>query len=940
MARLKPLSDRVLRARVKLLGRLLGEVLKQHAGESVFEAVEYLRKGFINQRRHPSPRRHAQLMHFIEQLDSATLTHVIRAFSTYFHLVNLAEEEFQHRQRRRQVSSGEPLWLGSFDDSLRELRRQGVNAAELQQQLERLEYLPVFTAHPTEAKRRTIMEALRRIFLTCEALDDSRLSPVQQEEVIERLRAQIQIFWKTDEVRVRRPTVAAEVKNGLYYFRESIFAAVPLVYRNFERAVRQVYADQGGNAAIKVPSFIHFGSWIGGDRDGNPMVTVDVTRQALRMQQREVLHAYLQRIQSLGHILTHSSLLAQPTAEFNANMQAERLIAHRAYRHEPTEFSKEPYRRKLGVMAHRLGCNLRMVEQRLAGYIGAAEPTDAYQSAQELLHDLGLIRTSLRAHGDANLAAGSIKDLVRLVETFGFHLAKLDLRQESSQHSATVAEILAQSGIEPDYLALAEDQRLQILAEQLDSADLPILDETALTEASLETLNVFYLMADMRREISPEAFGSYVISMTHSASHIMEVLVLAKLVGLLGRDASGQVFCQIQVAPLFETIDDLQRSESILSRLLDNASYRILLTAAGNLQEIMLGYSDSCKDGGILASSWQLYKAQKAIVALCAAHAIECRLFHGRGGTVGRGGGPTHAAILAQPPGTVQGRIKFTEQGEVLSFKYQHPETAVYEITMGATGLLKAMRSQAEQDQAAAMALMDTLTQHGEQAYRQLTDDDPGLLQYFYQATPVNEFGLLNIGSRPSHRNQGDLSKASVRAIPWIFGWGQARHNLPAWYGLGQALATWVGQDRSRLAQLQALYQSWPYFRALLSNCQMSLAKAQMPIASDYAALCQDADTRERVFAAINAEYQRTCTQVLNVVKSKTLMPENTALALSLERRNPYIDPINHIQITLLQRLRAAQAESDARLDTSKNPWLTPLLRTINAIANGIRNTG
>jgi phosphoenolpyruvate carboxylase len=441
----------------------------------------------------------------------------------------------------------------------------------------------------------------------------------------------------------------------------------------------------------------------------------------------------------------------------------------------------------------------------------------------------------------------------------------------------------------------------------------------------------------MREEVSAECFGHYVISMTHNASHVMEVMFLAGLSGLIGR-RDNRWFCNLRVSPLFETIDDLSRIEEVLSMLLDNPVYAALLAASGNQQEVMLGYSDSCKDGGILASSWKLFEAQKKIIAVTAAHKVQCRLFHGRGGTVGRGGGPTHESILSQPRGTVQGQIKFTEQGEVLSYKYSNCETAVYELTMGITGLMLASRSLITPTTMARndyLGIMDQLAASGENAYRALIDQTPGLLDFFYDATPVSEFGLLNIGSRPTHRNKQNRSKSSIRAIPWVFGWAQSRFTLPAWFGIGSALEQWRNNEPDRLAKLQQMYQEWAFFRALLSNTQMALFKANMTIAQQYAQLSGDPLLAQQIFTIIGDEYQRTITQILNVVGAQRLMEENPALALSLTRRNPYLDPLNHIQITLLQRFRDKNLKENAR-----QIWQDPLLRSINAIAAGMRNTG
>ncbi len=929
--------DRELRSRERLLGGLLGEVLRTQERGSVFAAVETLRKGFIALRRREDPLQRRKLMRLIERLSAPQLTHVIRAFHSYYLLANLAEEGVRHHQRRVQVASGRHLWRGSFEDTVRALREQGVDPQQLQTMLRRLSFVPVFTAHPTEAKRRTILEALRRIFVENEQLNNTRLSRFQRGEIISRLRAMIQILWKTDEVRVHRPSVENEVRNGLYYFRESIFSAVPALYRNLERGIRRAYADSDPDARVKVPGFLRFGSWIGGDRDGNPNVTPETTRRALRLQAQTVIDEYLTRVRQLSHILTHSSLLVRTSDAFRASMERDRLVARRAFRDQPQKFSQEPYRRKLSVMAYRLRCNQALLEQRLGGYLGGDRGL-GYASEHEFLDDLLLIRDSLRSHGDANIAAGSLKDLIRLTETFGFYLAALDLRQESTRHTEAVAEILADAGWERNYQGLQEHAREELLAALLKRPQPFPLETLALSESCQQTLEVFHTVSDMREEISPDAFGCYVISMTRSASNVLEVMFLATLAGLAGYHEDGTCHCSLRVAPLFETIDDLTRAENILGTLFGMPEYRELLRASGNLQEIMLGYSDSGKDGGILASSWNLYHAQRAIVALATDHNVDTRLFHGRGGTVGRGGGPTHDSILAQPPGTVRGRIKFTEQGEVLSFKYSNPETAVFELSMGISGLMKASANVAASDTGdldQPQRIMEQLAKSGEHAYRQLTDRTEGFMDYFYEATPVDELALLNIGSRPSHRDRKDRSKHSVRAIPWVFGWAQARHTLPAWYGLGEALERWIGDQPARLGQLRQLYLDWPFFNTLIENSQMALAKAEMGTAHQYAGLCHDPNTGTRVFDLINREYLRTCKQIQAITNSTGLLKHNPELARSLAWRDPYLDPINHIQITLLKRYRSRDADADG-----ESEWLQPLLRSINALAAGMRNTG
>lgn len=928
-------GDTQLRARVKLFGNLLGKILREQAGQRVFAAVEALRKGHIALRKEENPRKRARLAKLIETLDADTLTHVLRAFSIYFSLVNIAEEAHQHTHRRGQLRTGGPLWTGSFDATLREFHAQGIDAEQLQSLLDRLRYMPVITAHPTEAKRRTIMENLRRIFLLSGKLDDSRLRRHERADIIEELEAQIQILYKTDEVRPHRPKVRDEIKNGLFYFRESLFTSVPFVYRNMERAVKRIYGTAAdGTPAVQVPSMLRFGSWIGGDRDGNPNVTPQTTIMALRLQTQEALQEHLRRVSDLTHLLTHSSKLCQPSVPFLASLKRDEEAFPGLFGDKPDRFRYEPYRRKLYIMRNRVQQNLRLVEARLA-----EQPPDdaplAYRSEGELLEDLSLIYDSLVSHGDANIANGAVKDAVRLVETFGFYLMHLDIRQESTRHTDAVAEILRTLAI--DYAALDETARLEKLGELIGSPP-PVVDRAGLSDATRETLEVFDVMVRMRQEISEDCFGTYVISMTHAASHVMEVMLLAWLAGLAGRDEDGRWQCRIRVSPLFETIDDLVHIEPVMSTLLDNRTYAKLLDASGNLQEVMLGYSDSAKDGGILSSAWSLYKAQRKITELTNARNIQCRLFHGRGGTVGRGGGPTHEAILSQPAGTVHGQIKFTEQGEVLSYKYSNQETTVYELTMGLTGLAKASRSLIQPPQAddpRHLQIMAELAASGEESYRDLTDRTPGFLDYFYEATPVREIALLNIGSRPSHRNKSDRSKGSIRAIAWVFGWAQSRHTLPAWYGLGTAIEQWRRLHAGEEDVLYAMERDWPFFRALLSNTQMSLFKAEMDIAREYSKLCHDPKLARDVFSTIEQEYHRTVNAVLDVTQSETLMAENPALALSLTRRSPYLDPLNQIQLTLLERSRDEDLE-----ERDRDAWVGVLLRSINAIAAGMRNTG
>ncbi len=917
-----------LRSRERLLNLLLSKVLKRQLSAAVYQVIGELRLGFIALRARESQTRRRQLIELINRQEPEALNQIIRAFNIYFSLINIAEEAIALRERRRAVQQGAQMWPGSFHDTLLALREQGIKAADLKNLLSQLCYLPVITAHPSEAKRRTIKGALRNIFLSIEMLDDPRVRGMYRDEAVQQLSNQIHILWNTDEVRANKLDVSDEIRTGLSYFPLSLFQAVTQVYRNFTRSLTDVYGPQAPEE-IGTPTFLRFGSWIGGDRDGHPLVTTQVTAMAWRMQAQTAYSEYLRRLELLSDQLSYSIRLCRPSDAFMADLEQDVAQAGAMLGARTNRYLQEPYRRKLEIMGLRIRRNLDLVERD--GEFSAEQ--SGYASDRAFLSDLHLIRDSLVSHGDSEVANRELLDLIRLVETFGFHLLQLDVRQESGRHSQAVAEVL-RAALAIDYPALDEGARLELLSDAIANPNALEFDLASLTPAAQETLRLFQLIAHARRNLGPACFGKYVISMTHSASHVMEVMLLASQAGLAGRLA-GNWYCHIGVSPLFETIDDLQRVESVLTQLYELPVYRRLLDAAGQGQEVMLGYSDSCKDGGILASAWSLYDAQKRIVAVSQAKGIPCRLFHGRGGTLGRGGGPTYEAILAQPAGTVRGQLKLTEQGEVLFYKYNNMETAVYELTLGVSGLLRAsshLIGTAQPDRKDYLGIMDAIARAGERHYRQLTERTPGFLDYFYEATPVREIGLMNIGSRPSHRKKGDRSKDSVRAIGWVFAWGQSRHALPAWYGIGAALESWRGNDPARLAKLQNMYREWPFFRTLLANAQMALTKTDMNIAREYASLCPDAAQGMQVYDSIREEYARSVRQILNVADLQTLLEESPELAISLNQRNPYLDPLNHIQVVLLRKLR-----QDESADT---PWLEPLLRSINAIAAGMRNTG
>ena len=923
------LNDAQLRSAVKTLGKLLGNIIKTHAGHDVYIAVEKLRKGFINLRKDNNQHKHDQLIRYIEKLDPKTLKNVIRSFSKYFALVNVAEEAYQHISRTDRLKSGFDSWEGSFDQTLRDCNASNIDDSKLQELIDSLHYAPVFTAHPTEAKRRSKLEAMRRIFNTILELQRYKGQSIKREELIEELQAEILILWRTDEVRLKKPTVIDEVENGLYYFRTSLFKSIPEVYKDMEKAIKRVYHTDN----IKVPSFIKFGSWIGGDRDGNPFVTPDITREAVYMHAETAIHEYMRRAQNLSTILTHSLELTRPSNQFLESSKRDEIYLTNAFKNTTQDFAKEPYRRKFKIIRYRLDQRLKVINQLKNNNQPQAE--HAYESEKELLDDLYVIRDSLISDNDLILSDFGLNDFIRLVETFGFHLVNLDIREESTNHTNAISDVLNVS-LQIDYASMDEKSRINEL-EKFIKSDIN-LDQVydKINEASKKVVDVFTVMTRLRNEISVNAFGNYVISMTHHASHVFEVLALAKLCGLVN-NVNGKLESSIQVTPLFETIDDLTRIEEILEDLFSNNTYNSLIGHYKDtkLQEVMLGYSDSCKDGGILSSSWSLYKAQLQVLDISKKYKIECRLFHGRGGTVGRGGGPTHNAILAQPNGTVRGMIKITEQGEVLSYKYGLPQSASYELELALSGLMKASKHLVVDEEIPINnfeGMMSNMSLMGEKKYRDLTDDKPGIMDYFYEATPVQELAELNIGSRPSHRKQTNRSKYSIRAIPWVFGWSLSRHTLPAWYGLGTALNKIVTENPSNMDNLKSMYTEWPFFSVLLDNIQMALSKSDIGIAKDYAQLVQNKEAAKDIIVDIETEYDATVSTLLEIVGSDELLAENTKLSLSLKRRQPYLDPLNYIQVMLLKKHRQISGEDTVNFD--------PLLRTIHAIAIGMKNTG
>lgn len=953
-------KDAPLRADIHRLGDLLGETLRRLGGESLFETEERVRALCKSLRSSHAPETERRLKKLLASLSLDEAIGVIRAFSVYFQLVNIAEQ--YHRIRRKrwyELHTPQQPQQGSLAETLRRLRSMHIPPEQLQHVIDSLEIEPVITAHPTEAARRTLLEKQRRVADLLSAFDAAEISPRQRERLQTQLAAEVESIWQTDEVRHITPTVLDEVNNGLYYFDATLFEAMPEMLDELERELKKNFPGvelRDGVAPVR------FGSWIGGDRDGNPFVTPEVTWETVRLSQRLVLRKYLTAVADLSRRLSESSRYAPASDELLASIARDAAampeLAERVNRRNP----EEPYRQKLSYVYVRLENTVRhnqhlaaalrieapdaLISTRpglpiIASLTGADEDiTNVYRSGSELYADLRLIRDSLRADA-ASSAAHIVDRLMRQVAAFDLHLAKLDLRQHSERHTAALAEITRGFGMERDYAQMNEAERAAWLTQELVSARPLVTIDSHYSAETIETLNVFRVARRIHDEISPLAIGAYIISMTHDASDLLAVLLLAKTAGLFQSHSS-----HLRVSPLFETIDDLRRAPDVMNRLFENPVYREHLKAQHNVQDVMIGYSDSSKDGGILTSSWELYKAQESLWTMARAHGVELKLFHGRGGTVGRGGGPSHAAILAQPTDTVAGRIRITEQGEVISSKYSLPEIALRSLELTTSAVIEASvthKARNHERIAHWQELMEQISADAFAAYRRFVRETPGFYDYFTEATPVEELQYLRIGSRPARRKSSSKSLDDLRAIPWVFGWTQSRHLLPGWLAVGTALENFISRsDQPRrganLELLREMYREWPFFRSTLSNIEMALAKADFQIARQYARRIADQKLARRIFTALENEYDRACLVVLQITGQKHLLDHSPVLQRSIRVRNPYVDPMSYLQVELLARLRRTEREGTEHGEQDK--LLYAILLTINGIAAGMRNTG
>jgi len=961
--------DAPLRQDIHMLGDALGRAIQRYGGQAVFATVERLRGNCKRLRdcteRLPqaSPEEalqfHAEIDHLdreivqiVEGCDLKTAVDVIRAFTTYFHLVNTAEQYHRIRRRRLyEISNANQPQRGSLPALIDFLQHNNLDATALQQLLNRLSIELVFTAHPTEATRRSLITKSRRIADLLEMHDhEDLLTPRQRIQWQRDLDGIIDLLWRTDAVRHVRPQPVDEIKMGIYYLDEVLYDALPELYSEFEELLKSAYPQ------LDLPPFLRLGSWIGGDQDGNPFVGPDTLLTALRLQQGYVIEHYRAAIEALAQeysqSLNHARIL--PELQCSLDEDAARLPAYD--RELGPQTALEPYRRKLSFMWKRLEATLALSHTDSSSWSLSSQENavykqrladEAYHSAEELLNNLKLVRASLQADGELDLAQGAISKLIRQVELFGFYFAALDVRQHSERHAVALAELLRVSGLKQEnYLELAENERVQVLENLLRDPRILTRPGLKLSQETWHILNTFRAIRQARDEFGKKAVTCYIISMAHTLSDLLEVQFFCKEADII----------DLPLVPLFETVDDLNGCTDILEQAFMHPDYRAYVANCQMQQQVMLGYSDSSKDGGILTSSWELYKAQTRLAELGRRQQIDITLFHGRGGAIGRGGGPIYEAILGQPPDTVNGRLRITEQGEMLSFKYGLHEIAIRNMELVIAGVVQASIPDEAMSEVqvhphpseAWIATMEQLSASAHRRYRQLIYNDPGFLSFFEQATPILELGWLNIGSRPARRTKG-RGVEDLRAIPWVFSWMQSRYVLPSWYGVGGALEEYISEDSTRLAQLANMYHEWPFLRAFLDNLQMTLSKADMHIAQHYATLVDDEALRQRISQDIQEEYERTRRLVTQIVGGKELLDTAPVLQQSIRRRNPYVDPLSYLQVVLLRRLRtlggplmpdrSGQEQLSAEEDERVRLTYAVLL-TINGIAAGLRNTG
>ena len=910
-------QDQPLRDDIRLLGRLLGDTIRDQEGQAVFDLVEHLRTMSVRLHRDDDQIARQELEASLKEVSPEQASRLVRAGTYFSHLANIAEDQHHIRRTRAHTLAGSTPRPGTMANALARAAKAGIRAADLRRLFDTALVSPVLTAHPTEVRRKSIMTLEIAIAALLEQRDRMRLTHEEAAEIEEQLRRAVTTLWQTSLLRGTKLTVLDEVANGLTYYDYTFLREVPRLYRALEDQLQELDPEA---PAEEVACFLKLGSWIGGDRDGNPFVTADALRQTARLHSCCALRFYLDELHQLGGELSLSTRVVGVSQELDA-------LAKRSPDPSP-HFAEEPYRCAISGIYARVAATLRQLDDAAAPRAPVGD-APAYGSAHELKEDLDVIDRSLAANRSRILARGRLRLLRRAVECFGFHLAGIDLRQNSAVHERTIAELFEAASPGTGYLNLAEGERIALLVRELETARPLVSPFLSFSEETRSELAIFRTAAELRGAFGPQIIHTAIISMAQSVSDLLELAVLLKEAGLAGADGRSG----IDIVPLFETIGDLRSCARVMDEAFALPAYRRLVASRADAQEVMLGYSDSNKDGGFLTSGWELYKAEIELIEVFRRHGVRLRLFHGRGGSVGRGGGPSYEAILAQPGGAVCGQIRITEQGETISSKYSNPEVGRrnLEILVAATleaSLLEPARIAPREEHLAAM---ESLSAAAFAAYRSLVYETPGFEDYFWASTVITEIATLNIGSRPASRSKTRRIQ-DLRAIPWVFSWSQCRLMLPGWYGFGSAVKSFLAaRPDAGLELLRSMYREWPFFRTLLSNMDMVLAKSSIAIASRYAELVPDVALRESIFQRIRAEWNDAREALLAIMEQTRLLQSNPLLERSIRHRFPYLDPLNHIQIALMKKNRAAG--SDERV-------LRAIQLTINGISAGLRNSG
>ena len=912
-------KDQPLREDIRLLGRLLGDTLREQEGAALFDLVEGIRRSALRFRRDGDVGEKAALETLLGTLDPEAANRVVRAFSFFSQLANIAEDLHHNRRRRAHQFAGSPPQPGSMALALARARAAGIGREALETFFGAALISPVLTAHPTEVQRKSILDCQMELARLLAQRDRVALTREEARDNEDNLRRVILTLWQTRILRSVRLTVLDEIENGLAYYRCTFLREVPRLYAGIE----DLLAETFGGIQVAVGTMLKMGNWIGGDRDGNPYVTPEVTLQSVQRQSAVAFDYYLAEVHQLGAELSQTNRIVDVSPALDALSEASPdRSEHRI---------DEPYRRVLSGTYARLAATARAHGHEPAARHAVADAAP-YSSSAEFAGELDVIADSLSAHGARRVARGRLRHLRRAAGVFGFHLCTLDMRQVSSVHEEVVAELFARGANRPGYAQLSEAERRRALLAELALARPLRSPYLEYGTATASELRVFDAAAAIHRRYGEQALPNYIVSKTDDVSDLLEVALLAKEAGLLSTgDAPRLAF---NIVPLFETIADLRGCGAIMDELFTVPDYRRLLASRGDRQEVMLGYSDSNKDGGFLTANWELYKAEVALVKVFARHGIALRLFHGRGGSVGRGGGPSYEAILAQPAGSVAGQIRITEQGEVIASKYADSEIGHRNLETLVAATLEATlldRGEQQYDLDAYCEIMDQLSREAFRAYRGLVYETPGFADYFRASTPISEIAELHIGSRPASRKATGKIE-DLRAIPWVFSWSASRVMLPGWYGFGSAVDAWLRREGDTgFARLRQMHEQWPFLQALLSNMDMVLGKSDIGIASRYAELVTNSGLRERIFGAIREEWERSVRYLLAITGQEQLLGANPLLARSFRNRQPYIDPLNHLQVALLKRFRAGETG-----DVVKRT----ILLTINGIAAGLRNSG